>query len=101
VAVLSVYRTSEGPKGEPPGHPIAHFRIYDLRHAFGTRLGESGVDSYSIMKLMGHGSITISCRYVHPSAERLETALAGLDAYNEARAKTSVANFPTNDTKIA
>jgi len=53
------------------------------------------------MKLMGHGSFTISRRYVHPSSERLETALAGLDASNEARAKTSVDCFPHGDTKIA
>ena len=61
-------------------------RIYDFRHTFGTRLGESGANSYEICKLTGHSSILISERYVHPTPERLESALAGLDAYNQKRA---------------
>ena len=58
-------------------------RIYDFRHTFGTRLGESGADSYTIMKRMGHSSILISQRYVQPTPERIENAFAQLDAYNE------------------
>jgi hypothetical protein len=58
------------------------------------------ISRYSIMKLMGHSSITISCGYVHPSAERLETALAGLDAHNEARAHKASASLTLVDTKL-
>src|SRR5215471_7935226 len=65
------------------------FRIYDCRHTFGTRLGESGADAYTICKLMGHSNILVSHRYVHPTPERLETAFAGLDAYNQERAKAA------------
>jgi integrase len=65
------------------------FRIYDCRHTFGTRLGESGADAYTICKLMGHSNIQISARYVHPTPERLELAFAGLDAYNQERAKAA------------
>jgi integrase len=65
------------------------FRIYDCRHTFGTRLGESGADAYTICKLMGHSNILVSQRYVHPTPERLETAFAGLDAYNQERAKAA------------
>src|SRR5262249_52001050 len=54
-------------------------RIYDFRHSFGTRLGESGADAFTIMKVMGHSSISISQRYVHPTPERLETAFVNLD----------------------
>jgi integrase len=35
--------------------------------------------------VMGHSNIQISTRYVHPTPERLETAFAGLDAYNQER----------------
>lgn len=59
-----------------------HFRIYDLRHTFLTRLGESGADAFTIMKTAGHASVTMSQRYVHPTPERLESALENLEAYN-------------------
>src|SRR5262249_55249335 len=65
------------------------FRIYDCRHTFGTRLGETGADAYTICKLMGHSNILVSQRYVHPTPERVETAFAGLDAYNQERTKTA------------
>lgn len=52
------------------------FVLHSLRHTFGTRLGESGADAFSIMKLMGHSSITISQRYVHPSPEAIERTFA-------------------------
>jgi integrase len=58
------------------------FRIYDFRHTFLTRLGQSGADAFTIMRVAGHGSIAISQRYVHPTPERLESAVANLEAYN-------------------
>ena len=61
------------------------FRIYDFRHTFGTRLGEAGSDAFTIMKAMGHSSILVSQRYLHPTPERMETAFTALDAYNEER----------------
>jgi site-specific recombinase XerD len=45
--------------------------IYSLRHTYGTRLGEVGADGFAIMRLMGHSSITLSQRYVHPTQEKL------------------------------
>ena len=36
-------------------------------HTFGTRLGETGADAFAIMQLMGHSTVTVSQRYVHPS----------------------------------
>ena len=32
------------------------FVLHSLRHTFGTRLGEAGADTFTIMKLMGHSS---------------------------------------------
>ena len=59
------------------------FVPHSLRHSFGTRLGESGADAFTIMRLMGHSSITVSQRYVHPSPESIERAFACLEALNE------------------
>jgi integrase len=58
------------------------FVPHSLRHTFGTRLGESGADAFTIMKLMGHSTITVSQRYVHPSPESMERAVGRMDALN-------------------
>ena len=50
----------------------ADFVLHSLRHTFGTRLGEAGADAFTIMKLMGHSTVTVSQRYVHPSPEAVE-----------------------------
>jgi integrase len=52
------------------------FVVYSLRHTFGTRLGESGAPPFTIMKLMGHASITTSQKYSHPTPEHLELVMA-------------------------
>jgi len=51
--------------------------IHSCRHTFCTRLGDKGVDAFTIQKLAGHSSITISQRYVHPSG--MESAISKLD----------------------
>lgn len=55
------------------------FVIHSLRHTCLTRLGEAGVDAFSIMRIAGHSSIAISQRYVHPSPAAIENAMLRLD----------------------
>src|SRR5215472_295735 len=59
------------------------FVIHSLRHTMLTRLGESGVDAFTIMRIAGHSSITVSQRYVHPSHEAVERAFQCLEAFRE------------------
>lgn len=54
------------------------FVIHWLRHTMLTRLGESGVDAFTIMRIAGHSSITVSQRYVHPTPEAVERAFERL-----------------------
>lgn len=42
---------------------------------------------FTIMRIAGHSSITISQRYVHPSPESVERAFARLEASNQAPLK--------------
>jgi hypothetical protein len=42
------------------------FVPHSLRATFGIRLGENHVDVFAIQRRMGHCSITVSQRYVHP-----------------------------------
>jgi integrase len=75
-------------EGNKRQNPIA-FRLYDLRHTFLTRLGEVNTDPFTIQRIAGHSSITMSQRYVHPTDERLEDAFARLEVYNQAKADTT------------
>ncbi len=61
----------------------ATFVIHSLRHTFGSRLGETGANPYQIMKLMGHSSLTVSQKYVHPTAGGLEAVMKGLERMNQ------------------
>ena len=67
----------------------ADFVPYALRHTMLTRMGEAGADAFTIMRIAGHSSITMSQRYVHPSPESLERAFERLEALN-ARAMGSL-----------
>ncbi len=60
----------------------SEFVLHSLRHTYGTRLGEAGTDAFSIMILMGHSTVTISQRYVHPTPEALERAVERLEVLN-------------------
>ncbi len=57
------------------------FVIHSLRHTFLTRLGEAGADAFTIMRIAGHSSITVSARYVHPSYDAMEAAFERLDGH--------------------
>jgi integrase len=39
------------------------FEFYCWRHTFGTRAAQSGMDRYSLARLMGHSSPTVTARY--------------------------------------
>jgi integrase len=57
--------------------------IHSFRHTFGTRLGETGADAFTIMKAMGHSTVVVSQKYVHPTPEAIERAFERLDAANQ------------------
>ena len=64
---------------------LEDFVVHLLRHTMLTRLGEAGADAFTIMRIAGHSSITISQRYVHPSDDAMEAAL---DRFEKRRAST-------------
>jgi len=73
--------------------------LHSLRHTFGTRLGEAGADAFTIMRLMGHSTVTVSQRYVHPSPEAVELAYERLTALNLQKVATisATVQVPASD----
>jgi site-specific recombinase XerD len=55
--------------------PVRPFILYDLRHTFLTRLGESGCDVWTLARIAGHSNIKQSSRYVHPSDDAVLGAM--------------------------
>src|ERR1022692_1930007 len=86
------------------------FVVHSLRHTMLTRLGEAGADAFSIMKIAGHSSVTVSQRYVHPTPEGMDRAFDRLESHNaekygqvEAEAKAEAAGGsggPANFTTV-
>jgi len=61
------------------------FVVHSLRHTMLTRLGEAGAEAFTIMRIAGHSSVTVSQRYVHPTPESMERAFDRLEELNAAK----------------
>jgi integrase len=79
------------------------FVLHSLRHSYGTRLGESGADAFTIMRLMGHSTVLVSQKYVHPSDEVVERAVERMENYHLVPTGTSRGDhtLPTKSTTTA
>lgn len=58
-----------------------HLRRHDLRHTGLTWLADAGVLIHVLQKIAGHGSITTTQRYLHPSKRAITDAGAALSAH--------------------
>ncbi len=62
---------------------VKPFEPYCLRHTALTRLAEAGCDAFTLARIAGHSSITITQRYCHPQADAIERAFAKLTGIEE------------------
>ena len=69
---------------------LVDFRFHDLRHCYAGRLLDSGATAFDIMRLLGHSTINMSARYTHPSDDRQQRLVDGL----EDNAKDARVNAP-------
>jgi integrase len=75
-----------GAKGHKPRAEVLGAQLddpqptpHDLRHTYGTRLGEQGVPGHEIMALMGHESLASVQRYLHAGDGRHDRARAAVE----------------------
>ena len=57
---------------------LVPFQPYVLRHTALTQLAQAGCDAFTLARIAGHSSITITQRYIHPQADAIERAFAPL-----------------------
>lgn len=69
---------------------VRPFVLYAFRHTFLTRLGESGCDAWTLARIAGHSSISISSRYVHPSENAVLVAMARLGGHNSGHSQDAL-----------
>jgi hypothetical protein len=80
-----------------------HFRLYDLRHTFATRAVAGGVDLPTLSAMLGHTSIQMTMRYVHPAEEQKKIATGKLEAFRIAgivQAIEKTRSLTTNPTTV-
>ena len=61
---------------------LQQFRLYDLRHTFATRAAQAGVDVLTLAALLGHTTVQMTSRYVHPTDVHKAEAAKKLETYN-------------------
>jgi len=77
---------------------VKKFEPYCLRHTALTRLAEAGCDAFTLARIAGHSSITITQRYCHPQAEAIEASfgrVANAKAGKSITAATVLATSPS------
>src|ERR1700719_3309307 len=57
------------------------FPLYDLRHPFATRAVAAGADLPTMGALLGHTTIQMTMRYVHPATEQKRIAIEKFEKF--------------------
>lgn len=60
----------------PDAQPVPGAMVHGLRHTYATELASANISVYTLMKLLGHESMTTSQRYVTAAGNETRTAAA-------------------------
>jgi integrase/recombinase XerC len=66
----------------PDAQPVPGALVHGLRHTYATELASSDVSVYTLMKLLGHESMTTSQRYVTAAGTETRSAAARNHLYS-------------------
>jgi integrase len=67
--------------------------MYEFRHTFATRFGETVGDPIALAAILGHSSLRVVMKYCHPQASHTAKAMEkyiGSLAENTAKAATAI-----------
>jgi integrase len=78
---------------------ITDLRFHDLRHTFGTRLADAGVDVVKVKELMGHASIVTTMRYTHATDQGQRGAITVLSECRQRHQRTDCRKFVANEKR--
>src|SRR5215472_10458417 len=88
---LSVYNSSQGPMSRLRRAKIPHFRIYDLRSTYATRLSAGGVADEWLTQLLRQGDAKVFEKYSQMKLQMKRQALVKLNRM--ANEQSSVENL--------
>jgi len=66
---------------------IIGLRFHDLRHSFASHALELGADIMTVSKLLGHASISMTAKYLHPTGESMRLAVGKVAEFLESAEK--------------
>ncbi len=81
---------------------ITGLRFHDLRHTFASKALELGADIMSVSRILGHASITMTAKYLHPTGESMRLAVGKVAEFLDPtgqKADTAEIPQPTTDFK--
>ena len=58
---------------------LTDFRFHDLRHTFASWAVQSGMDLYTLSRILGHQSVKMTTRYAHLTTHELHKAVRKMD----------------------
>jgi integrase len=71
----------KGADGKPLWEPLLDMPLptpHDVRHSYGSRLADGGLEIHDIMRLMGHLDLRSAQRYIHSGEKRFDRAREAL-----------------------
>lgn len=78
----------------PDAQPVPGAMVHGLRHTFATELASADISVYTLMKLLGHESMTTSQRYVTAAGTETRTAAAQNGLYGLVADVTALSAAP-------
>jgi integrase len=66
--------------GDEPARPQLEFVLYDFRHTYATQRAERGMPLPTLAAILGHSSLRMVERYVHPTQDHMDAETVRIDA---------------------
>jgi len=73
-------------------------RLHDLRHSAASRMVQSGIDLYTVQRLLGHKDQRMTQRYAHHSIESLKSGVNVLEGHKKGTMEETVETREKSDS---